>query len=64
MTTPPAASEVKLDFKRAERIGFDEAILAQGKTVEHLTAILASARANSARFLFTRMSQAQLEGLS
>lgn len=58
------ASEVKLDFKRAERIGFDEAILCQGKSVEHLTEILSSARANHARFLFTRLSQAQLEGLS
>lgn len=57
------ASEVKLDFKRAERIGFDEAILCQGKTAEHLSEIIASARANSARFLFTRLSPAQLEGL-
>lgn len=59
-----SASEVKLDFKRAERIGFDEAILCQGKSVEHLTEILASARANQARFLFTRLSVLQLEGLS
>jgi hypothetical protein len=59
-----SAEEVKLDFKRAERIGFDEAILSQGKSVEHLTQILASARANQARFLFTRLSTSQLEGLS
>lgn len=57
------SAEVKLDFKRAERIGFDEAILCQGKTVEHLTEIIASARAHQARFLFTRLSPAQLEGL-
>jgi NCAIR mutase (PurE)-related protein len=57
-------SEVMLDFQRGERIGFDEAILCQGKTVEHLTEILAKAREKGARFLLTRLSQAQLEGLS
>ncbi len=57
-------TEVMLDFQRAERIGFDEAILCQGKTLEHLTEILATARANSASFLLTRLSQDQLEGLS
>jgi hypothetical protein len=57
------SAEVKLDFQRAERIGFDEAILCQGKTPEHLSAIIASARARQARFLFTRLSSAQLEGL-
>ena len=58
------SSEVTLDFQRAERIGFDEAILCQGKTVAHLAEILAKAREKHARFLFTRLSQAQLEGLS
>jgi NCAIR mutase (PurE)-related protein len=57
-------SEVMLDFQRGERIGFDEAILCQGKTPEHLTEILASARANNARFLLTRLSQSQLDALS
>ncbi|MFT3710155.1 MAG: nickel pincer cofactor biosynthesis protein LarB [Archangium sp.] len=57
------ASEVKLDFKRAERIGFDEAILCQGKTPEHLSEIIASARAANARFLFTRLAVEQLEKL-
>lgn len=57
-------TEVMLDFQRAERIGFDEAILCQGKTLEHLTEILATAREHSASFLLTRLSQDQLEGLS
>ncbi len=57
-------TEVMLDFQRGERIGFDEAILCQGKTTEHLTEILASARANSATFLLTRLSKDQLEALS
>lgn len=57
------SSEVKLDFKRAERIGFDEAILCQGKAVEHLGEILTSAKQNGARFLLTRLSAEQLAGL-
>lgn len=57
-------SEVTLDFQRAERMGFDEAILCQGKTVEHLTEILAKAREKHARFLLTRLAVSQLEGLS
>ena len=57
-------TEVMLDFQRAERSGFDEAILCQGKTIEHLTEILSMARANAARFLLTRLSQEQLEGLA
>ncbi|MFO0594383.1 MAG: nickel pincer cofactor biosynthesis protein LarB [Myxococcaceae bacterium] len=58
------ASEVKLDFRRAERIGFDEAILCQGKSTAHLTEIIHRARIENARFLFTRLSQDQLENLS
>jgi hypothetical protein len=64
MATTIPGSEVTLDFLRAQRIGFDEAILCQGKTVEHLTTIIAAARAKKARFLFTRLAQSQLEGLS
>lgn len=57
-------SEVMLDFQRGERIGFDEAILCQGKTTEHLTEILAAARARSVPFLLTRLSKDQLDALS
>ena len=57
-------TELMLDFQRAERIGFDEAILCQGKTIEHLTEILATARAREASFLLTRLSKDQLEALS
>ncbi len=57
-------SEVMLDFQRGERIGFDEAILCQGKTTEHLTEILAAAREKSARFLLTRLSKDAFEALS
>lgn len=57
-------TEVILDFQRGARIGFDEAIFCQGKSIEHLSEILAKARENGARFLLTRLSSAQLEGLS
>ena len=59
-----STTEVMLDFQRGERIGFDEAILCQGKTIEHLTEILATARARDASFLLTRLAEAQLEALS
>ena len=59
-----STQEVMLDFQRGERIGFDEAILCQGKTLEHLTEILATARARKAGFLLTRLSEEQLAALS
>ena len=55
--------EVTLDFERMQRIGFDEAILCQGKTIDQLAEIIAKARANKARFLLTRLSTDQLNGL-
>jgi NCAIR mutase (PurE)-related protein len=58
-----AASEVTLDFQRTERIGFDEAIFCQGKTVEHLTHILETAQNRGASLLLTRLSAAQADGL-
>ncbi len=54
-----ASHEITLDFERADRIGFDEAIFCQGKTVEHLAHILEQARAKKARFLLTRLSAEQ-----
>jgi len=55
--------DVRLDFQRDERIGFAEAIFSQGKTVEHLAAILDAARDKGRPLLLTRLSAAQLEGL-
>jgi len=57
------STEVRLDFARDERIGFDEAIFSQGKTVDHLAAILDVAKAKGKPLLLTRLSVAQLEGL-
>lgn len=57
------ASEVTLDFQRSERIGFDEALFAQGKSAEHLAHIFDTAKARGASLLVTRLSQAQLDDL-
>lgn len=51
------APEVRLDFRRAERIGLDEAILCAGKSVAQLETILSRAAEREQRFLFTRLAQ-------
>jgi NCAIR mutase (PurE)-related protein len=58
------ASEVTLDLQRASRIGFDEAIFAQGKAPEHLAHILDLAKAKGASLLLTRLAREQLELLT
>lgn len=59
-----ADSEITLDFQRTGRIGFEEAIFSQGKTVEQLNGILDRAKERGASLLLTRLSQLQLEGLT
>jgi NCAIR mutase (PurE)-related protein len=58
-----ANHEVKLDFQRKERIGFEEAILCPGKTREHLETILDTAAAKDRPLLLTRMTRAQVDAL-
>ncbi len=58
-----AKGDIRLDFERRNRMGLEEAILASGKSVAHLTAILDEAAAHGSRFLFTRLSPAQRSGL-
>jgi hypothetical protein len=60
----PESSEITLDFQRAERIGFEEAIFSQGKTVEQLNEIVSRAKTRGASLLLTRLSPLQVEGLS
>lgn len=55
--------DIKLDFGRRERMGLEEAILASGKSVAHLVAILEQAAAQEARFLLTRLSPDQYAAL-
>jgi hypothetical protein len=57
------SDELKLDFRRKERIGFEEAILCPGKAKEHLDAILEQASARGASLLLTRMSPEQVAAL-
>jgi pyridinium-3,5-biscarboxylic acid mononucleotide synthase len=59
-----ADHEITLDFQRAGRIGFEEAIFSQGKTPEQLNEILNRARAHGAALLLTRLSPLQLEGVA
>lgn len=58
------SGEVTLDFQRAQRIGLDEAIYCEGKAPEHLTEILATARANGHGLLLTRLAPDQRAKLS
>jgi NCAIR mutase (PurE)-related protein len=46
---------ILLDHSREQRLGFDEAIYAAGKTVAQLDAIVAQAVEARARRLFTRL---------
>jgi len=55
--------DIKLDFERRQRMGLDEAILASGKSVAHLEAILDQATTADARFLLTRLAREQFEAL-
>lgn len=57
-------SDVKLDFARPARIGLEEAIFCQGKTVQHLATILALAQQEGRSFLLTRLSAEQHAGLA
>jgi pyridinium-3,5-biscarboxylic acid mononucleotide synthase len=50
-----SANEVNLDFGRRGRIGFDEAVLCQGKSIDQLTVILNHARDRRQPFLLTRL---------
>lgn len=58
-----ATDEVILDFQRKQRIGFEEAVFCQGKTLEQLNHILSVARSRNEPLLLTRLSSLQLEGL-
>jgi NCAIR mutase (PurE)-related protein len=53
--------DIKLDFERRERLGFDEAIFCAGKSNDHLAAILGQADGGS--LLLTRLDAEALESL-
>lgn len=56
-------ADVVFDFERARRIGLDEAVFCQGKTVAQIAAILADARARGVGLLLTRLDPGQVEPL-
>ncbi|HWC24167.1 MAG TPA: nickel pincer cofactor biosynthesis protein LarB [Flexivirga sp.] len=58
------SDQIKLDFDRTARVGFDEAILAAGKSTAQLTEILDQFLDRDQRCLITRLETAALERLS
>ena len=55
--------DISLDGRRQQRLGFDEAIYCEGKTVAHLGEILRRAEANADSLLLTRLSEEKLFSL-
>jgi hypothetical protein len=57
------SDQVKLDFERRERIGFDEAVLCEWKSVEQISYILQTAQEAKRPLLLTRLTDVKLTGL-
>jgi NCAIR mutase (PurE)-related protein len=55
--------DLNLDFRRRERLGFDEAILCEPKSTEQLAAILEQADERGAPLLLTRLGPDRFEAL-
>src|SRR5690242_12860682 len=55
--------QIKLDFDRAGRIGFSEAVYAETKGIRQLTRILEQAAAGGKPVLLTRLMPSQAEAL-
>ena len=47
--------EFKVDFERGARIGLDEALLCESKTVDQISAIRDDVKAKTGRLLLTRL---------
>ncbi len=50
---------IRLDLERHSRLGFDEAIYSEGKSMAQLSALIGHAVESGARRLFTRLSDRQ-----
>lgn len=57
------SDQVKLDFQRRERIGFDEAVLCEWKSVEQIAYILQTASETKNPLLLTRLTDIKLAAL-
>lgn len=55
--------EFKLDFARGARIGLDEALFCESKTVDQISAIVDAVKAKTGRLLLTRLDRAKHEAL-
>ena len=55
--------EFKVDFDRRARIGLDEALFCESKTVDQISAIVDAVKAKTGRLLLTRLDQSKYEGL-
>jgi len=55
--------EFKVDFERGARIGFDEALFCESKTVAQILAIVDAVKAKTGRLLLTRLDQSKYEPL-
>lgn len=55
--------DVVFDFPRHARIGIEEAVLCEGKTIAQIAAILEDARMREVGLLLTRLEASQIEGL-
>jgi NCAIR mutase (PurE)-related protein len=55
--------EFKVDFERGARIGLDEALLCESKTVDQISAIVDAVKAKTGHMLLTRLDQSKYEAL-
>jgi pyridinium-3,5-biscarboxylic acid mononucleotide synthase len=55
--------EFKVDFERGARIGLDEALFCESKTVDQISAIVDAVSAKTGRMLLTRLDQTKYEAL-
>lgn len=61
---PDGHPDVTFDRGRGHRIGIEEAVLCEHKSVEQIAGILSDARAEGRRLLLTRLTADQFDGLS
>jgi NCAIR mutase (PurE)-related protein len=55
--------EFKVDFDRGARIGLDEALFCESKTVDQISAIVDAVKAKTGRMLLTRLDQSKYDTL-
>jgi NCAIR mutase (PurE)-related protein len=55
--------EFKLDFDRGARVGLDEALFCESKTVDQIAAIVEAVKAKTGRLLLTRLDRSKHEAL-